>query len=356
MTNTHDYYWLNKDSRKFLSRGYLIDGETAEQRIEEIANTAEKYLYKGFAEKFIGYMKEGMYSLSSPIWANFGRSRALPISCFGSCIDDTIESILEKVSEIGVMTAVGGGTSAYFGKIRGRGAAISSGGESTGSVHFMELYDSLMSVISQGSVRRGSFAAYLPVDHPDIEEFLQIKDVGNTIQDVSIGVCISDAWMKDLIDGDKHKRKIWGLIIKKRFASGYPYIFFSDNANNQAPQVYKDKELVIHNSNLCVTGDTIIEIIINDITYLEIPIKDLEYYNKIYSNIKVRSYDIDSSSVTYESITAFAQTGESEDLIEIEDEKGNIVRCTPEHLIFTQNRGYIQAQELEETDIIQSCS
>lgn len=249
---TNKYEWLNKDSRKFLERGYLLEGETAEQRIRDIADTAEKYLkIKGFADKFEDYMSKGFFSLSSPIWSNFGRKRGLPISCFGSYIPDTMEGIMGKVSETAVMTKHGGGTSAYFGNVRGRGTPISSGGESTGSVHFMELFDKLMNVVSQGNVRRGSFAAYLPIDHPDIEEFLKIKSEGSDIQDLSIGVSVSDEWMNKMKDGDKEARKIWGLVIKKRFESGYPYIFFSDNANNQAPEVYKDKGIKINNSNLC---------------------------------------------------------------------------------------------------------
>jgi len=249
---TNKYEWLNKDSRKFLERGYLLEGETAEKRIRDIAEAAEKYLNcVGFADKFEDYMSRGFFSLSSPIWSNFGRKRGLPISCFGSYVPDTMDGIMEKVSETAVMTKHGGGTSAYFGKLRGRGTPISSGGESTGSVHFMELFDKLMNVVSQGNVRRGSFAAYLPIDHPDIEEFLKIKSDGCDIQDLSIGVCVSDEWMKKMIEGDKDARKIWGLVIKKRFESGYPYIFFSDNANNQAPQIYKDKGIKINNSNLC---------------------------------------------------------------------------------------------------------
>ena len=247
-----EWYWLNEDSRKFLERGYLADGESAEDRITQIANTAQRYLgFDGFAEKFINYMSRGFYSLSSPIWSNFGRTRGLPISCFGSYIPDTMTGILGKLSEVGIMTKCGGGTSGFFGDLRGRGTEISSGGASTGSVHFMELYDKLMNVVSQGNVRRGSFAAYLPIDHPDIEEFLKIRGEGNSIQEMSIGVCVSDEWMKKMIDGDKVARKIWGLVIKKRFESGYPYIFFSDTANKSAPQVYKDKGLKIHNSNLC---------------------------------------------------------------------------------------------------------
>jgi ribonucleoside-diphosphate reductase alpha chain len=250
---TKNCYWLNKDSRKFLERGYLLQEETAEGRIRDIAQAAEDILsIDGFAEKFIEYMRLGYYSLASPIWGNFGRERGLPISCFGSYIDDTLEHIAGyKLAEVSMMTKGGGGTSAYFGALRGRGAAISSGGESTGSVHFMELYDKLMSVVSQGNVRRGSFAAYLPIDHPDIEEFLKIRNEGNTIQDMSIGVTVSDQWMKDMIGGDASKRKTWGQVIKKRFESGYPYIFFSDNANNGAPDVYKDQDMRIHASNLC---------------------------------------------------------------------------------------------------------
>lgn len=246
------YYWLNKDSRKFLERGYLLENETAEQRIRQIAETAEKYLnINGFADKFEDYVARGFYSLSSPIWSNFGRERGLPISCFGSYVSDTMEGIMEKVAETAIMTKHGGGTSAYFGDVRGRGTPISCGGESTGSVHFMELFNKLMNVVSQGNVRRGSFAAYLPIDHKDIEEFLQIRSEGHDIQELSFAVTVSDEWMKAMVAGDKDKRKIWSKVIQKRFETGYPYIMFSDTVNNNAPQVYKDKGLRIHNSNLC---------------------------------------------------------------------------------------------------------
>lgn len=248
-----EYKWLNKDSRKFLERGYLEAGETPEQRIQDIADRAQSLLdnMEGFSEKFVDYMSRGFYSLSSPIWSNFGRKRGLPISCFGSYIPDDMGQILFKIGEVGTMSKVGGGTSAYFGDVRGRGAPISSGGHATGVHHQLTVFDSLVNYVSQGNVRRGSFAAYLPIDHPDIEEFLRIRSEGNAIQDLSIGVCVSDEWMKSMIDGDKDKRKIWSTVIKKRFESGYPYIFFSDNANNGAPQMYKDKGLKIHASNLC---------------------------------------------------------------------------------------------------------
>ena len=247
-----DYYWLNEDSIKFLERGYLKEGESPEKRIRDIAEAAEKYLKQGgFADKFEGYMKQGFYSLASPVWSNFGRSRGLPISCNGVYIEDKMHSILEKQAEVGMQTKHGSGTSGYFGSLRGRGVPISVGGVSAGAVYFMELFDKVASIVSQGHVRRGSFAAYLPIDHPDIEEFLRIRSEGNPIQEMSFAVCIDDEWMQSMVDGDKDKRKVWANVIKKRFETGYPYIFFTDNANKQAPECYKDKELKIHASNLC---------------------------------------------------------------------------------------------------------
>jgi ribonucleoside-diphosphate reductase alpha chain len=247
-----DYYWLNKDSRTFLKRGYLEDGETPEERIESIADASQKLLsIPGFSEKFQSYMAKGWYSLSSPIWANFGKKRGLPISCFGSYIEDTMDAILKKGTEVGMMTKGGGGTSGYFGDLRERGSSISSGGKSNGPVHFLEIFETIANVVSQSNVRRGSFAAYLPVEHPDILEFLQIRGDGHPIQNLSIGVTITDTWMKEMLAGDKDKRKVWGAIIKKRFESGYPYVLFKNAVNRNSPKVYRDKGLEIHASNLC---------------------------------------------------------------------------------------------------------
>jgi len=245
-------YWLNEDSRTYLQRGYLLPGETAENRIRDIAVFAESILQRqGFANKFEDYLKKGFYSLSSPIWSNFGRKRGLPISCFGSYVSDDINEILFKIGEVGSMSKSGGGTSGYFGKVRSRGSKISSGGESTGVHHQLTVFNAITNYISQGNVRRGSFAAYLPIDHGDFDEFINIRSDGDSIQDLSIGVCITNEWMEDMIAGNTEKRQRWGKVIKKRFESGYPYIFFTDNANDQAPKVYKDKGLKITHSNLC---------------------------------------------------------------------------------------------------------
>ena len=242
------YYWLNEDSRTFLSRGYIT--ETPEQRIKDIAIKAEKYLnIKGFAEKFEDYMAKGFYSLSTPVWINFGKQKGLPISCYGSNIDDNLDSILNAGREIGMMSKYGGGTSAYLGNIRPRGSVISTGGHADGPIHYARMYDTVVDVCKQSEARRGACAVYLPVEHADIEEFLDIGTEGNPIQNLQYGITVTDEWMEEMKGGDRKKRKIWAKVIQRRSEFGYPYIMFKDTSNNNSP--YKDIGLDITASNLC---------------------------------------------------------------------------------------------------------
>lgn len=246
------FEWLNEDSRKFLSRGYIDGNMTAEERVREIAKTAESILDKeGFADKFYEYMGKGYYSLSSPVWSNFGTKKGLPISCNNVYLEDSIESVLYKVSEVGMQTKQGAGTSAYLGKIRPRGSEIKTGGKADGPVHYANLFESVVDIISQGNVRRGSCAVYIDIEHSDIYEFLECREEGASIQNLSLGVCITDKWMQEMIDGDNDKRTLWARVIRKRKESGYPYLFFTDTVNNNRPQVLKDKNKKIYSSNLC---------------------------------------------------------------------------------------------------------
>lgn len=252
MKNRESFDWINEESTTFLRRGYLSEGEEPLDRIKKIANHAEDLLgIEGFAEKFYDYMGRGWYSLSSPVWANFGKKRGLPVSCFGSNIGDNIESILYTQAEVGEMSKMGGGTSGYFGNIRERGSVVTDNGHAPGAVHFMNLFESVVDNISQGSTRRGRFSPYLPVEHPDIMEFLEIGTEGFPIQDLTHAVTVTDEFMKDMIEGDSEKRSIWAKVIQRRGEIGYPYIMFTDTMNNKSPEVYQDKGAKIYNSNLC---------------------------------------------------------------------------------------------------------
>ncbi len=245
-------WWKNEESEQILNRGYLLKGETVEGAIERVATAAAKRLYKPeLIEPFKEMIERGWMSLSSPIWANMGTQRGLPISCFNVFIPDSIEGITHKLGEVIMQTKIGGGTSGYFGSLRERGSAVTYNGKSSGAVIFMKLFDTAMDTISQGGVRRGAFAAYLDIDHADIEEFLKIKSIGNPIQNLFTGVCVPDYWMQEMIDGDAEKRQVWAKVLESRQQKGLPYIFFSDNINRNKPQVYKDLNMRIYGSNLC---------------------------------------------------------------------------------------------------------
>jgi ribonucleoside-diphosphate reductase alpha chain len=244
--------WLNKDSRTFLERGYLLEGVTPEERIKEIADEAERILgIRGFSNKFYDYMSRGWFSLSSPVWANFGLERGLPISCFGSYIGDSVESILGTAKEVGMMSKYGGGTSAYFGHIRGRGSKITDNGESNGSYPFARIFDTLIDVVSQGSTRRGYMAGYIDIEHPDILEWLDALKEGNPIQLMYYGVCVGDDWLQEMKDGDQAKRETWAKVIEARGEVGVPYIMFKDTVNRNTVDVYRNEGRTIYASNLC---------------------------------------------------------------------------------------------------------
>lgn len=247
-----DFAWLNEDSRLFLQRGYLLEGTTALDRIRFIAEHAEHKLgIEGYSDKFYHYMARGYFSLSSPIWSNFGLDRGLPISCFGSYIGDSIHEIMVTTAEVGMMSKIGGGTSAYFGDIRPRGSAIKNNGKSDGSFNFSKLFDTVIDVISQGTSRKGQFAGYIDIEHGDIDEWLDIHTEGNPIQLMYYGVCVGHDWLESMKAGDPYKRQLWAKLLQRKTETGIPYLFFKDNANAGRPDVYKDKNMTIHASNLC---------------------------------------------------------------------------------------------------------
>ena len=252
MEEKTNIWWFNEESEQMLNRGYLLNGETLEGAIDRITEAAAKRLYKPeLKEAFKEMIVKGWISFSSPVWANMGTQRGLPISCFNVHVPDSIEGITHKMGEVIMQTKIGGGTSGYFGELRHRGTAVTDNGKSSGAVSFMKLFDTSMDVVSQGGVRRGAFAAYLDIDHDDVEEFLQIRDIGNPIQNLFMGVCVPDYWMHEMIEGDTDKRRIWAKVLESRQQKGMPYIFFTDNVNRNKPQVYKDKGLTINASNLC---------------------------------------------------------------------------------------------------------
>ena len=244
--------WYTPLSEEFMGRGYFHNNESIEDRISSIANLVGKiFKDETITAKVKDYIEKGYYVLPSPVWSNVGTGRGSGISCFNTHVSDSIESIVRANAEVGMLCKIGGGTSGYFGEIRPAGTAISTGGETHGAVHFMQMFDVTKNVISQGNVRRGEFAAYLDITHGDIKDFLRINGEGHKLQRFPFGVCVDDKWLEEMKAGDMDKRELWAMVIDSRNRTGFPYIFFSDNVNDNTVDVYKDSQARINSSNMC---------------------------------------------------------------------------------------------------------
>jgi ribonucleoside-diphosphate reductase alpha chain len=249
--------WMTQEAVDTLSRGYLRAGETPRGMFERVAKTAAKYLPQtpGIEQDIFEIFWRGFIGGASPVLSNFGASSGLPISCYSNHISDSVPSIYSHLKESAALSQHGGGVGTYFGDIRPAGAPISSGGKSTGIVPWMRQFDQCASVVSQGGVRRGSFALYLPIDHPDLPEVLRTKDHSQgdprDFIDSNIAVTISDEWVQSLLSGDREKQKLFGEVLKARLVSGSPYIIFIDNANRANPDCYTQRGLNVKLSNLC---------------------------------------------------------------------------------------------------------
>jgi ribonucleoside-diphosphate reductase alpha chain len=197
----------------------------------------------------------GWIGLASPVAANFGTSRALPISCYSVHLSDSVSSIYSHLKEVAQLSKNGGGVGVYFGDVRPAGAPISGGGKSTGIVPWAQQYDLAARVVSQGGVRRGSFAIYLPIDHPDVPELLRAKDHSKgdprKFVDSNVALTVTDEWIESMIAGDSQKQELFGEVLKTRMISGSPYLVFIDNANRQNPECYTERGLSVKTSNLC---------------------------------------------------------------------------------------------------------
>ncbi len=221
-----------------------------------LASTAAKINQDPTLEEDLFYcLWNGWLGPASPVASNFGTNRGLPISCYSVHLSDSVSSVYSHLKEVAQLSKNGGGVGVYFGDVRPAGAPISGGGKSTGIVPWARQYDLCASVVSQGGVRRGSFAIYTPIDHPDVPELLRAKDhaKGDPRQliDSNIALTITDEWIESMIAGDTHKQELFGEVLKTRLISGSPYLIFIDNANRQNPECYKERGLSVKTSNLC---------------------------------------------------------------------------------------------------------
>jgi len=242
--------------KKTISGGYLLDGETPREAYKRVSKTVARRLYKPeMADTFFAYIWNGWLCLASPVLSNTGTDRGLPISCFGIDVADSIQDIGSKNLEMMLLAKHGGGVGVGINMIRPAGAKITGNGTSDGVVPFCKIYDSTILATNQGSVRRGAASVNINIDHPDFEEWLEIREPKGDVnrQSLNLHQCavVGDKFMRKLEQGDADARARWGKLLRKRKTTGEPYIMFKGNVNKANPAAYKDNGLKVHMTNIC---------------------------------------------------------------------------------------------------------
>lgn len=241
---------------KTISKEYLLKGEKPKDAYWRVSTTVAKRLNKPqYATKFFDYIWRGWLNLATPVLANTGTDRGLPISCFGIDVGDSIYDIGAKNLELMVLAKNGGGVGINVNMIRPAGAKITNNGTSDGVVPFCKIYDSTILATNQGSVRRGAASVNIKIDHPDFEDWLEIREPKGDVNRQSLNlhqcVVVSDKFMRKLEEGDAEARRKWGKLLQKRKATGEPYIMFKGNVNKANPEMYKKNGLKVHMTNIC---------------------------------------------------------------------------------------------------------
>ena len=260
---------LTDFGRATLKDRYLGHNESFQDLFARVASTyADDNLH---AQRLYNYISNLWFMPATPVLSNGGTKRGLPISCFLNEASDSLGGILDLWSENVWLAAKGGGIGSYWGNLRSIGEKIGKVGKTSGIIPFIKVMDSLTMAISQGSLRRGSAACYLPIDHPEIEEFIEMRrptggDPNRKSLNLHHGVLVTDAFMravetdepwalKSPADGTIQQtisaRNLWIRLLTARIETGEPYIIFIDTVNRQIPQHHKLANLTVKTSNLC---------------------------------------------------------------------------------------------------------
>ena len=266
---------LNTFSVETLKDRYLWQDETHAQeafaRASVYGATYQEYTDYDLAQRLYEYSSKGWFGFSTPILSNGGTSRGLPISCFLNYVPDSRGGLSAHYDENIWLASGGGGLGGYWGDVRSNGVSTANGSQSTGSIPFMHVVDSQMLAFNQGVTRRGSYAAYMDISHPEIEEFIAMRkttggDLNRKCLNLHNGVNISDAFLKRvkndenwrLIDPKSKQaiktvsaRDLWWQLLHTRAETGEPYIVNMDRCNEALPESQKDLGLKIRQSNLC---------------------------------------------------------------------------------------------------------
>lgn len=253
--------WMNSESFETISKGYMLLGESPKDMYIRVSRAAASYyespLREVLEKRFYNYLWNNWLGAATPVLSNMGSDRALPISCYGNQMPDSVSDIFKTYHECAMLTKNGGGVGTYVGGIRPRGAPIKGNGKSEGVIPWLRVLEQTFQSVGQGGVRRGAVATYLDADHGDIDEFIDIRRPNGDISRRCLSnnfhhaVIYSDDFMNRALTGDKHAREVWEKGLKARLETGEHYMMFGDNANRNLPNGYIKNGLKVANSQLC---------------------------------------------------------------------------------------------------------
>ena len=351
-------YWVTTVAWQMLKENYLSEKYPDLKSVyTRVAKHAAQYTTNPdeWEQKFFDLFWKGYLAASTPVLSNMGTGFGCPVSCSGGYINDSVYDFYDAQKEAAVLSKNGFGTSGYLGAIRPRGSKIfGMKGSASGVLPVFKDFVQMSRDISQGSQRRGAWAGYLEIDHDDFYEL--VNYIGKNPDDANIGWIITKNFIDRLDAGDNDAISRYQKALKLKMITGKGYFFFVDKVNEQNPQMYKDRNLTVKASNLCLTGDTRINIKGDISGELQVSMEGLNNYlgkNDDVENWKVWSYNTETKMSEWKKIIKSAQTSISTKIMNITDEKtGKSIKCTPDHKIFTENRGYVCAKDLMVNDVL----
>jgi len=354
--------------KDFYMRDYEKSPQEAYARAAKAWSTYKGTMDEALAARLYEYVSKKWFMFASPVLSNapdgVKKDKGLPISCFLTYVPDSLEGLISHSSELRWLSVFGGGVGGHWSDVR----TVTD--KAPGPMPFLHTVDADMIAYRQGKTRKGSYAAYMDVSHPDIAEFLSMRiptgDVQRKALNLHNAINITDSFMDAVMKNEQwdlkdpasgivsetlSARKLWERIIEVRFRTGEPYLNFIDRANEFLPQPLKDKGLKINGSNLCLVGETKVNCIIDGDVRPDVDLEDAVKLFQTGSDVKVLSYNLETGEASYKNVTNGALMNDSAELLRIEDaETGQYIECTPEHKVYTKNRGYVMAMDLNSDD------
>lgn len=329
--------WFTTNALLTFEKKYLYKAENYKEQIERICSTLSKHTDDPdtWESKFFEIIWNGWLALSTPVMANTGTNRGMPVSCSGGVTKDSVEGFFDSYKEVAVLSKNGFGTSSYVGSIRPRGSKISNGrGKADGSIPVIKMLRNTVRQISQGSARRGAGAWYLDIDHDDFYELCDF--LKNNPDDLNIGWNIPNSFIDRLKSGDQEAISRFNKALSIKMVTGKGYFFFVDRANELATVSIKNSKIAIKASNLCIAGDQRVPSQFGYLTARELNEIDEDliltdgHVNVSSSKMKLRERDVDTYKVTLENGMSLTTTDyHGFPVMEVKSNGKNIITKTP---------------------------